>query len=60
MVKPLATKLAKFKYSIGDLFDKADKNRNFYISAEELAEAIRVSTNEKLDLEEVQMISEYF
>jgi Ca2+-binding EF-hand superfamily protein len=62
IIKPLATKLKRFKYTTGELFDKADKNHNFHISAQELADAV-VSTSSgetKLDASEVKMINDYF
>lgn len=62
IIKPLATKLKKFNYTISELFDNADSNNNFSIDAQELAAAVkRTSHNEiVLDHSEIKMIDDYF
>lgn len=62
IIKPLATKIKKFNVNIGDLFEKADKDKNYHISAEEMATAIVDSSGGKIRLErvEVKLIDDYF
>jgi hypothetical protein len=40
IIKPLTTKLNKFKVNIGAMFDKVDKDRNYRIRAEEFATSL--------------------
>jgi len=44
ILKPLATKIKRFNVNIGELFEKADRDKNFCISAEEIASAIHDSS----------------
>jgi hypothetical protein len=41
IIKPLATKINKFKVNVAQLFDKYDTNKNGRLSAEELARALK-------------------
>ena len=60
IVKPLATKIKHFNVNVATLFDKYDKNKNGKLSAHELARALAVDQNIRLDPDEVQIIQEYF
>jgi len=62
IIKPLATKIKKFNVNIGDLFEKADRDKNYQISAQEMAEAISNSSGGKIKLElvEIKLIDDYF
>lgn len=40
IIKPLATKIQKFKVNVSSLFERYDKNQNRKLSAEELALAL--------------------
>jgi Ca2+-binding EF-hand superfamily protein len=62
IIKPLTTKLNKFKVNIGAMFDKVDKDRNYRISAEEFATSISESSGGKikLDAAEIKMMRDYF
>lgn len=60
IIKPLQTKINKFKVNVSELFEKYDRNKNKRLSAEELAAALQKDMKINLAEDEVQAIKEYF
>jgi len=55
------TKIKKHNVNVGELFEKADIDKNFHISAEEIALAIRDSSQGNIILEraEIKLIEDF-
>ena len=60
IIKPLITKIKKFRVNLSELFEKYDKSKNKKLSAEELAQALKNDMKMELATEEVKAVKEYF
>lgn len=62
IIKPLKTKMRIFGVKPSELFDKADEDKSFNVSAQELANALSLSTGgqQKMSPQEIKLIEDYF
>ena len=60
MMKPFATKLSKFGFTPGGIFDKYDTNKNARLSVEELRDALKKYASMDLGDDEVDQLRNYF